>query len=161
MAIDKIQKLFRRYGSQYTIVVILIILISSIIYLLVERTKTKPPPALQCPEYPKQPRCLNYELMSSARGDSDVVSPGIMYHLSAGLDRVALEGYDLIWKVDAPGAVIMKLNEKGQLQAKNGNGEVVFETPEQKANVPYVAYVSNEGKLEIMDRNERKVVFSK
>ena len=155
---------------RYVPLPIIAILTSVLIYLLVERSKQVPPRASnvlvkpECPVCPKCPectKCLNYELVSSRGTSTHIVSPGVMYHLSVRQNSIKLEGYDVIWSIDAPGASHMRLNGKGQLQVENATGDVVYETPAQVENVEYVAYVSNEGKLEIRDRNERKVVFSK
>ena len=162
MSLAQIQRLINGYGIHSSVFLVIVVLISTIIYLVVDRSKIKPsPPPLECPKCPIQYSCFNYELMSQAKGNREIVSPGVMYQLSVGNNSVTLKGYDDIWKVEAPGAVIMALNEKGQLQAKNAEGRVVYETPAVNAHGPYVAYVSNEGKLKIIDWYDRKVVFSK
>ncbi len=157
----QIQNLVKDYGINSLFLLVIVGLISTIFYFVFERSKNKPPQPMECPKCPVQYRCFNYELMSQAKGNVEIVSPGVMYRLNVGNDSVTLKGYDEIWKENAPGAVIMALNEKGQLQAKDAEGKVVYETPEVNAHGPYIAYVSNEGKLKIIDWHDRKVVFIK
>lgn len=141
------------------------VLISVIIYLAVQRSKPPPPASTimvqkDCPVCPDCDVCLTYELMSELKPSDHLVSPGVMYMLNIAPNSLTLKGYDQIWKIDAPGASKMLVNKKGQLIVTNDKGETVYETPAQPEGL-FVAYVTNQGKLEIMNRSTRTVVFTK
>ena len=98
--------------------------------------------------------------MSELKSSNHLVSPGVMYTLNIAPNSITLGGYDQIWKIDAPGASKMLLNKRGQLIVTNDKGETVYETPAQPEGL-FVAYITNQGKLEIMNRSTRTVVFTK
>ena len=143
------------------------VLLSVVIYLSAEKAKRPPPVSTvmvekNCPECPLL-TCLTHALFSGAPGSTtSLVSPGVMYYLKVGNDSIALKGNGEIWRIDAPGAKEMSLNMRGQLIVTNDKGGVVYETPLQlEGTGRFVAYISNQAKLEIMNMNTREVVFSK
>lgn len=156
----------KRYFGYSSAVLIIVVLLCVVIYLVVDKTK-RPPPVSEilvektCPGCPHCEKPLTYELMSERNSTYSLVSPGALYSLDAFGDVIRLKGRDTIWSVDAPGASVMSLNSKGQVVVKNNKGVIVYETPAQPEGPPYVAYITNTGKLEIMNTNTRAVVFAK
>jgi hypothetical protein len=153
---------FKLFGYSGTVLVIAV-LIGVIIYLAIQKAKTPPPASTLMveKECPRCETCLTYELISERPGSKSLVSPGVMYYLNVGEDCITFSGYSEIWKLQIPGASTMSVNKKGQFIVTNGSNVVVYETPEQLEGPPYVAYISNQGKLEVMNMNTRIVVFSK
>jgi hypothetical protein len=145
---------------------VIAVLISVIIYLAVQKAKTPPPASTimvekECPACPRCETCLTYELISDRKSTKSLVSPGVMYYLNVGEDCITFSGFSEIWKIQIPGASTMSVNKKGQFIVSNGSNVVVYETPAQPEGPQYIAYISNQGKLEVMNMNTRIVVFSK
>ncbi len=156
----------RLFGYGVTAGLVIVVLISVIIYLATQKAKTPPPASTimvekECPVCPRCETCLTYELMSERKSSKFLVSPGVMYYLNVGVDCITFNGFSEIWKIQIPGASTISVNKKGQFVVSNESNAVVYETPAQPEGPRYVAYISNQGKLEVMNMNSRIVVFSK